>query len=60
MNHHFHFIPVISGFTYLNVNISGTPPYVPDLDGPADVSNFDVDDLMEAKPQVCLYIITSF
>jgi len=29
-----------------------TPPYVPDIDGPTDVSNFDVDDLMEAKNQV--------
>ncbi|XP_057303802.1 serine/threonine-protein kinase MRCK alpha-like [Hydractinia symbiolongicarpus] len=28
-----------------------TPPYVPELDGPTDVSNFDVDDLMEAKSQ---------
>ena len=47
--------------------ISGTPPYVPELDGPTDVSNFDIDDLMEAKSQVsgkmglhvclsCLYV----
>lgn len=28
------------------------PPYVPELDGPTDVSNFDIDDLMEAKTQV--------
>jgi len=28
-----------------------TPPYVPDLDGPTDVSNFDVDELTEAKTQ---------
>ncbi|XP_066911652.1 serine/threonine-protein kinase MRCK alpha-like isoform X2 [Clytia hemisphaerica] len=28
-----------------------TPPYVPELDGPTDVSNFDIDDLMEAKTQ---------
>ena len=43
----FHYTKLVS-FWYFLVQ----PPYVPELDGPTDVSNFDIDDLMEAKTQV--------
>lgn len=46
---------VLRKIILFQIFILGTPPYVPELDGPTDVSNFDVDDLMEAKSQVCLY-----
>lgn len=42
--------PFFEGISWENI-FELTPPYVPELDGPTDVSNFDIDDLMEAKTQ---------
>ena len=38
-------------------SIIGTPPYVPDISSPTDVSNFDVDDLMEPRAAVNILIL---
>jgi len=40
--------PFFEGIDWENI-LESTPPYVPDISSPTDVSNFDVDDLMEPR-----------